>query len=142
MTQTLHSLLASTYALYTKTQNFHWNIDGSDFFELHELFESQYLNLASEIDAIAELIRIMGEKVPSGLALFANNTQISDADHNHTSREMIEILSNDYQTIMDIILKILAELPQDQVGIRHQLNSFFASHQKTLWMLNTWSKNK
>ena len=53
----LHQLLASTYTLYLKTQNYHWNVLGPHFQSLHMLFQSQYEELAESIDEIAERIR-------------------------------------------------------------------------------------
>lgn len=142
MTQTLHVLLASTYALYTKTQNFHWNVEGSDFFELHELFEKMYSGFASEIDTIAELIRTLGDKVPSGLDVFKTNSRIKDSDHNLSSHEMVQTLIADYEVLLALFTEALDAIPNNQIGVRHQLAGMYANHQKTLWMLSTWSKNK
>jgi len=38
----LQVLLADTYALYLKTQNYHWHVQGIRFQSLHTLFEEQY----------------------------------------------------------------------------------------------------
>ena len=46
-------LLADTYALYLKTQNYHWHVKGTQFKSLHELFERQYMELAAAVDEIA-----------------------------------------------------------------------------------------
>lgn len=42
----LSKLLADSYLLYLKTQNYHWNVTGKMFQPLHTLFEEQYLELA------------------------------------------------------------------------------------------------
>lgn len=52
--------LADAYTLYLKTQNFHWNVTGPEFYSLHLLFEKQYEEMAEEIDEIAERIRTLG----------------------------------------------------------------------------------
>ena len=141
MTQELHTLLASTYSLYIKTHNFHWNIEGSEFFELHELFETQYLGLANDIDEIAEFIRILGAKVPAGLHEFAKNTKIADASHELSGLAMVHNLIQDYQIILELIQSSIDALPDNQPGIKQQLSEYYAKHQKTIWMLSTWSKN-
>jgi starvation-inducible DNA-binding protein len=56
----LNKLLADEHVLYTKTRNFHWNIEGSNFMELHKFYEGQYEELAEMIDEIAERIRTLG----------------------------------------------------------------------------------
>lgn len=42
----LKQLLANSYTLYLKTQNYHWNVRGPMFTTLHTLFEQQYTELA------------------------------------------------------------------------------------------------
>lgn len=142
VTKSLHELLASTFTLYLKTLNFHWNIEGSDFFELHELFEQQYLKLALDTDMIAEFLRTLDEKVPAGMSTFANNSKIVDSDHNLSSNEMVTVLIQDYTQILELIQAALQELPESQLGIAHQLKELYANYQKTIWMLTTWSKSK
>ena len=57
--EALEKILADSYALYLKTQNYHWNVTGAEFTSLHLLFESQYTELAEAIDEIAEKIRAL-----------------------------------------------------------------------------------
>ncbi len=56
----LKMVLADTYALYLKTQNYHWNVTGPNFKSLHLLFEEQYTDLAQAVDSVAERIRTCG----------------------------------------------------------------------------------
>ena len=67
----LKNVLADNYALYLKTQNYHWNVEGPNFKGLHSLFEEQYTDLAEAIDTVAELIRGLGEKAPAHLILIS-----------------------------------------------------------------------
>ena len=60
----LEVLLASSYTLYLKTHNFHWNVKGPMFTTLHTLFETQYTELATAVDEIAERIRALGAMAP------------------------------------------------------------------------------
>ncbi len=43
--QSLSKLLADSYVLYLKTQNYHWNVTGKMFQPLHSLFEEQYTDI-------------------------------------------------------------------------------------------------
>lgn len=56
----LSKLLADSYTLYLKTHSFHWNVTGPSFQTLHTMFESQYTELSSAVDVIAERIRALG----------------------------------------------------------------------------------
>ena len=49
----LNRLLSDEYVLYTKTRNYHWNVTGPDFSELHKFFEAQYEELDNLIDEVA-----------------------------------------------------------------------------------------
>ena len=71
--QGLSRLLADTYTLYLKTQNFHWNVTGPQFNTLHQMFETQYTELATAVDEIAERIRALGEPVPGSYAQFSRS---------------------------------------------------------------------
>ena len=67
----LSKLLAESYTLYLKTHNFHWNVTGPMFQTLHLLFEQQYTELATAVDAIAERIRSLGHAAPGSYAAFS-----------------------------------------------------------------------
>ena len=58
----LNQLMANYFVHYNKLRNFHWNVDGHDFFELHEEFEKEYNTVNQNIDIIAERIRVFGLK--------------------------------------------------------------------------------
>ena len=73
-------LLADTYALYLKTQNYHWHVKGTQFKSLHELFERQYMELAAAVDEIAERILIMGNKAPATFKEFERLKRIKDGN--------------------------------------------------------------
>ena len=71
----LAELLADTYTLYLKTQNFHWNVTGPFFHSLHGMFEEEYTELASAVDEIAERIRALGAMAPASFADFFRNSK-------------------------------------------------------------------
>ena len=75
----LKIVLADSYTLYLKTQNFHCNVTGSNFQSLHTLFEAQYNDLFAANDDIAERIRTLGEFAPGSFRQFASLTNISEA---------------------------------------------------------------
>ena len=59
----LSRVQADTYTLYLKTHGFHWNVTGPMFQTLHLMFETQYNELWTAVDAIAERIRALGVSV-------------------------------------------------------------------------------
>jgi starvation-inducible DNA-binding protein len=86
----LAGVMADTYLLYLKTQNFRWNVTGPMFGELHALFEKQYGDLAVAVDARAERIRAIGEFAPGSFAQFRKLSKITDEEEVLPAERMIE----------------------------------------------------
>lgn len=132
-------MLADTYTLYVKTQNFHWNVTGPIFPALHLMFETQYKELADAVDLIAERIRALGFTTPASLASFSKLTAIKEAAAELLkSEEMVKQLAADHETLIrnhrDLIefsQKLNDESTADLVIER------LREHEKTAWMLRS-----
>ena len=74
----LSHLLADTYTLYLKTHYFHWNVTGPMFQTLHLMFETQYNELWTSTDLIAERIRALGLPVHATWAQFMLKYNLSN----------------------------------------------------------------
>lgn len=138
--QGLEKLLASTYSLYLKTQNFHWNVIGPTFFELHLLFEKQYQELAEALDLIAERIRALGYSAPGSFSEFLKLTQIKDSLDKKNAEGMIKELTADHQRMISLIqeLVVVASDCQDE-GSFDLLVERLKAHEKIAWMLESLS---
>src|SRR5437867_362012 len=77
----LTHLLADTYTLYLKTQNFHWNVTGPNFHSLHLMFEEQYKELADAVDLIAERIRALKSTTPASFSHFLKLTSLKEENN-------------------------------------------------------------
>ncbi|MGE0002670.1 MAG: Dps family protein, partial [Fimbriimonadaceae bacterium] len=93
----LSRVLAESYALMIKSHNYHWNVTGPYFKELHDLFQLQYEELFLAIDEIAEHIRSCGVLAPGSLREFASLSQLTEAKATYTDMQMLDDLvkSND-----------------------------------------------
>src|SRR4051812_21250910 len=101
MTEGLAKLLADTYTLYLKTQNFHWNVTGPLFHSLHKMFEEEYIELAAAVDGIAERIRALGATAPGSFADFLRLTSIREETVTPSAADMVEKLLADHEIIID-----------------------------------------
>jgi starvation-inducible DNA-binding protein len=100
--ETAHELskfLADSYMVYLKTQNFHWNVTGPQFFALHEMFEEQYTDLAIAVDDIAERIRALNEYAPGSFVAFRDLSDIEEATSVPTADQMVKELAKDNETL-------------------------------------------
>ena len=138
ITEQLKTLLASTYSLYLKTHQFHWNVTGPMFGTLHNLFETQYTELAMAVDEIAERIRTLGEKAPGGYQQFAELSQVSESPADLSAQDMIRILAEDQL----IVAKIATALTQAAAAEGDEATASIASdrvvlHEKNAWMIRS-----
>src|SRR5436190_1078966 len=74
----LNTLLADEYLLYTKTRNYHWNVVGPQFNDLHKFFESQYEELDDIVDEVAERARTLGGNAHGTLAEFVRRARLKE----------------------------------------------------------------
>lgn len=137
VTNELKKVLADSFALYLKTQNYHWNVQGPHFKSLHLLFEEQYTDLAAAIDEIAERIRALGEKAPGTWKAYEAVLSIKDGDENALAEDMVKELSEDQKIICKSIKKALeaAQKEDDEASI-DMLSSRLHIHEKAGWMLS------
>ena len=94
--------------LYLKTQNFHWNVTGPMFKDLHDIFQGQYTDLAGAIDLIAEQIRILGSVAPGSFQQFSNLTSIKEETGVPSANEMITSLISDNETVVSNLKSLIS----------------------------------
>ncbi|MBN8522363.1 MAG: DNA starvation/stationary phase protection protein [Rickettsiaceae bacterium] len=134
----LKSVLADSYSLYFKTQNFHWNVTGPHFKSLHSLFEEQYTDLADAIDEIAERIRWLGQKVPGSLKFYSDLTSISSSDEHADSTTMIkELLQGQDLVIKTLKAALTVAKTFDDEGTCDLLIARIKTHEKNSWILKS-----
>ncbi len=138
MSQELKLVLADSYALFLKTQNYHWNVTGPNFKSLHELFELQYDDLFAAIDEIAERIRTLGDKAPGSFSKYAEITSIKEGDENKPADQMVTELVEDQALIIKTLNKALkiSQGNDDEVTIGMIIDRI-AIHEKNAWMLRS-----
>lgn len=107
VTGALGQLLADSYRLALKTQNFHWNVTGPQFSALHELFEQQYRELAEAIDTIAERLRALGVRSPGSFAEFRRLSTVGDAHGEPDAFEMCRTLADDHRLVSETAARVV-----------------------------------
>ena len=138
VTDSLSELLASSYTLYLKTHNYHWNVTGPMFTTLHTLFETQYTELAIAVDEIAERIRAAGAFAPGSYSAFAKLSSVKEETGRPDAKEMIRVLVEDQHAIADAARRVVAaaESAGDQASVDLATRRIDA-HEKNAWMLSS-----
>ncbi len=134
----LNTLLADENVLYTKTRNAHWNITGSNFFDLHRLFQMQYESLDIVVDEIAERVRSLGHFALGSMKDFLSITNMSEENHDFgNSKQIIQTLLNDHETIIRIIRSDIVPIATKyrDLGTADFVTGVMEQHEKMGWML-------
>lgn len=139
----LSHLLADTYTLYLKTHNFHWNVTGPTFQELHAMFEKQYMDLAEAVDTIAERIRALGFYAPATYKEFNRLTSIVDPEGVLDSSAMIQQLVEGQETVIRTARGMITfvDKANDEATL-DLLTERTRHHEKTAWMLRSLLESK
>ena len=136
--QGLSKLLADTYTLYLKTHNFHWNVTGPHFNQLHLMFEQHYNEMWTAVDEIAERIRALGEFAPGGYKAFASLSSIKESEGNPDWKQMVDQLVAGHE---EVIRTCRALMPQVQDANDESSAALIGDrmrvHEKTAWMLRS-----
>ena len=137
-TASLKVLLANTYALYLKTQNYHWNVKGMHFAALHGFFEQQYEELAQSVDAIAEHIRMLNAQAPGSFTEFQQLNKIPDAKASLDAAGMVADLLASHALLLQILATTLTAAQQaENEVIMDFVIERMGAHQKHQWMLQS-----
>ncbi len=137
----LNHLLSDEYVLYTKTRNYHWNVIGPDFSELHKFFEAQYEALDEIIDEVAERARSLGGKSFGTLKEFAQRTRLREFPAEHSdAKKMITNLLTDHETIIVALRQDLVKCAEEygDMGTSDFLTGLMEQHEKMGWMLRAY----
>ena len=139
--QSLRKTLASNFALYLKTQMFHWNVEGPNFNDYHAFWAGVYTDLYEQNDLIAEYIRQAGEYAPGSLSVYSEVSDVKDEEGFPKADEMFVKFLLDNQTMIRLYeeLYAAAEATKD-----YQISDFcaqrLAAHKKHAWMTRSLLK--
>ena len=141
VTDGLQQALANTAFLTAATQAAHWNIVGSDFFQLHKAFNDQYEQLFDLQDVIAERMRALD--APVKMCLTENdalaNMQCMSASF--SARGMVDTLIAGH-TKNTADLKALCALAREtgDVVTENLVTEWLYAEDKLVWQLKSWTK--
>jgi len=137
----MKALHASNFAFYLKMHFFHWNVEGPNFPQYHELFSNIYEDVFGSVDTYAESIRALEAYAPGSFSRLSALSAIGDQVDPVSAQEMISIAMEDNRKLMFMIRdvsKIAEEM--GEVGITNFLEGRFEIHRKHQWMLRATSK--
>lgn len=138
----LNILLADYHLYYQKLRNFHWNVVGKHFFDLHEKFEEMYDDAKLKVDEIAERILTLRFQPVSNFSQYLELSNLKESPSGTKATEMVNILLKDHGAILKQ-LRITIETADEanDEGTIDMVGSYIGELEKISWMLDAWSMN-
>ncbi|SFU53540.1 starvation-inducible DNA-binding protein [Pustulibacterium marinum] len=134
-------LLADYHMYYQKIRNFHWNVLGHNFFDLHEQFEEMYTDAQVKIDEIAERILALEYQPVSNYTEYLEISNLKESPSDLKDVEMVKTLLEDQTTVIAQMRKTLNKADDNNdEGSIDLLGAYIRELEKTSWMLNVWLK--
>lgn len=139
VTDRMQGLLADWSVYYQKLRNYHWNVKGPLFFELHVKFEELYTDAAMKVDEIAERILTFGARPVSTMSGFLEAASLKEDAGTPSAEEMVKNLVADTEALVKAEREIgrMADEAGD-VGTLNLLDGIADEQEKTLWMLRAY----
>lgn len=136
----LDATLADEYVLYTKTRNFHWNVVGPDFNEMHKFFEAQYETLNRIVDEVAERSRALDGRSLGSLAEFAAAARLKESvGRTMRSELMLRELLRDHEALIRSLRADVDETARlNDAATVDFLTGLLGEHEKMAWMLRSF----
>ena len=132
---------ASQYAFAIKAQNFHWNVEGIDFYQKHKMFQKIYEETYGAVDDFAENIRKIKAYTPASLYRFSALSAVDDEVEILDPQAMVAELLRDAEKMQEIMKVLFVEA--ENLG-HHGLSNFLADRQdafaKHAWFLRATLK--
>jgi starvation-inducible DNA-binding protein len=143
LSDNLKTLLASTQSFAIKSQNFHWNVEGSNFPQYHEFFNTLYEDVSATIDPIAEYIRILGHYTPGSLTRYAELSIIQDQTKIPRAELMFTESLQDCETMLQLVTAMFDEAAnENQHGIENYMAELQDLYGKKAWFIRSTLKRE
>ena len=139
----LNKFLSELEIMSVKLQNYHWNVQGHNFFIIHSKLEEFYDEIREQIDEIAEHILAKGHEPLGTMKDFISNSEIVEAKNEKIkSEELLKIVTQDFNTLYKkaVEIKKSAEKVEDY-ETSALIDDYLHDYSKKLWMLNEVTKN-
>jgi starvation-inducible DNA-binding protein len=139
----LKVLLATTNVLAIKAQNFHWNVEGSNFPQYHAFFDTYYSGVYESVDKIAEYIRTLDSYTPGSMKRYTELSVISEQTKIPRAQLMfVELLDNNQQMLDCLKVCFSCAVDHDEQGIANFIAERQDFHGKMGWQIRSILKTE
>lgn len=136
----LNELLASITVLSRKVQNYHWNVEGRQFFSIHAELEKMYDGYDEVVDTIAERILALGYRPLTSLKESVELSKIKEGKSEAVNSEsIIKSLQSDYNVLIGQLIEVKESADEENdYGTSAIVDEYIIEYQKLSWMLRAY----
>ena len=137
----LKQAMADSFVLYYKAHTYHWNVEGADFKQYHDLFGDIYEEIFGAVDVLAEHIRQLDDYAPASLSQIKSLSMISEDEEVVSAMSMVSrLLDANNLTLASLMMAYRAADNATELGLANFIQDRIAAHQKHGWMLKATLK--
>ena len=139
MENKLNEFLADLNIFYRKLQNYHWNIEEKDFFQVHAKLEELYDEINEQIDEIAEHIAILGGQPLGTMKDYLEKSSIKEAENKKIkSEEIYNNILSDYEELLKKTIEIKEKSENEkEYSTSSLIDDYIKEYGKIIWMLKS-----
>ncbi len=141
--ENLNQVLADSYGLLGQMHLAHWNVEGTDFLSLHQMFQTQYEELFVAIDDTAERVRALGKYAEGGLKRLAEMSNVAESPSatKVSAKDLVSSVLMAHEVVIDSALKARKlAADADDAETEDLMIARIQTHQKAVWFLNSYLK--
>jgi starvation-inducible DNA-binding protein len=139
----LNQVVAESYGLMAQLHLAHWNVEGTDFLTLHEMFQSQYEDVFEAIDEVAERVRALGAYAEGGLKRLASMSTVQEGPTAAPARakDFVSSILIAHETVVAAALDTRVKAAEaGDAETEDLMIGRIKTHQKAIWFLNSYLK--
>ena len=140
--QKLNSILADEFLLALKTRNYHWNVEGPSFVEMHKFYEGLYNELDEIIDEVAERVRMLGHYSEGRMVDFLKLASLEEEAYTNDQKKQLKSLLDDHETMVRQLRKDISMMDEKykDAGNADFLTGLMEKHEKWAWFIRNYLK--
>ena len=140
VSEELNKLLADEVVLYIKTRNYHWNIEGANFHEMHKFYEMQFNEIDEIMDQIAERVRTIGHYTEARLIDYLRLTHLIEPPYTNFQNDQLKNLLASHETIINNLRRLIPLFvdKHKDIGSSDFATQLLGKHEKMAWMVRVF----
>lgn len=139
LADSLNDLLSNYQIFYMNVRGYHWNIKGSNFFELHVKFEELYNDLLLKIDEIAERVLTLGHRPAHAYSSYIEKSEVPERKDVSDGKLAVEHIVESFAKLISKQRELLHLAGDaDDEGTVALMSDYISQQEKTVWMYRSY----